>query len=61
MKEFSDNWTEDQKWEVYADEAIDRLIDEMIENKLMGPKDPDAEFEYTVLLDTWTDHFWKRF
>jgi|TARA_B110000003_G_C16311888_1_gene403088 hypothetical protein len=52
MKEFSDNWTEDQKWEVYADEAIDRLIDEMIENKLMGPKDPDAEFEYTVLLDT---------
>tara|TARA_B100000768_G_C11104643_1_gene300580 strand:+ start:411 stop:569 length:159 start_codon:yes stop_codon:yes gene_type:complete len=52
MKELSDNWTEHQKWEVYADEAIDRLIDEMIENKLRDPKDPDAELAYTVLLDT---------
>ena len=55
MKDLTENWTKDQKWEDYAYEATDRLVEAIIEKEGVDPDDIDEQDVYHLLLDTWTD------
>ena len=57
MKDLTENWTKDQKWEDYAPEATDRLVEIIIEEDGVGEDDIDVQMIYDSLLDTWTDYF----
>ena len=55
MKDLTENWTKDEKWEDYAYEATDRLVEAIIEKEGVDPDDIDEQDVYHLLLDTWTD------
>jgi hypothetical protein len=57
MKELSENWTEDQKWGDYAEEATDRISEAIIEKYGVDEDDIDVQNIYEALLDTWSDYF----
>jgi hypothetical protein len=57
MKDLTENWTKDQKWEDYAPEATDRLVEIIIEEYGVDEDDIDVQMIYDSLLDTWTDYF----
>mgnify|MGYP006095693387 CR=1 FL=1 len=57
MKDLTENWTKDQKWEDYAPEATDRLVEIIIEEDGVDEDDIDVQMIYDSLLDTWTDYF----
>ena len=55
MKDLTENWTKDQKWEDYAPEATDRIVEIIIEEDGVDEDDIDVQMIYDSLLDTWTD------
>ena len=57
MKDLSENWTEDQKWVDYAEEATDRISEAIIEKYGVDEDDIDVQNIYEALLDTWSDYF----
>jgi hypothetical protein len=57
MKDLTENWTKDQKWEDYAPEATDRIVEIIIEEYGVDEDDIDVQMIYDSLLDTWTDYF----
>ena len=57
MKDLTENWTKDQKWEDYAPEATDRLVEIIIEEDGVDEDDIDVQNIYEALLDTWSDYF----
>ena len=57
MKDLTENWTKDQKWEDYAPEATDRIVEIIIEEDGVDEDDIDVQMIYDSLLDTWTDYF----